>query len=354
MDTAEIEVFLVLAEELHFGRTAERLRLPQPRVSRLVAALERRAGGALFERTSRRVRLTPLGEQLAGRLRPAYAQLTAALDEARAIARQATGMLRIGFSPTSNMTALTRLATAFEARYPGSQAVLDVISNFDPYSALRRGQLDVLVNWLAVDEPDLTAGPVLEYRDRVLAVACADPFAARTSVTLEDLADRDVARMTPSFPPALDDAIFPPRAPSGREIRRGPPVRSIHELVSLVARGQIVHPDRERDPDVHPGRHRTGPDYRPAAAAARADLGHRARERQNPGSGRDRPVDWLIDWLAARIDAHFAVDRPGLPGQAGSHDPDHRSGQPDGTGAGPAAARDAGAGANAHPFGPRS
>ena len=48
--------------------------------------------------------------------------------------------------------------------------------------------------------------------------------------------------MTPSFPPALYDAIFPPRAPSGREIRRGPPVRSIHELVSLVARGQIVHP----------------------------------------------------------------------------------------------------------------
>ena len=42
MDTAELEVFLVLAEELHFGRTAERLRMPQPRVSRLVSALERR------------------------------------------------------------------------------------------------------------------------------------------------------------------------------------------------------------------------------------------------------------------------------------------------------------------------
>jgi len=48
MDTAEIEVFLVLAEELHFGRTAERLRMPQPRVSRLVAALERRVGGILI------------------------------------------------------------------------------------------------------------------------------------------------------------------------------------------------------------------------------------------------------------------------------------------------------------------
>jgi len=240
MDTAEIEVFLVLAEELHFGRTAERLRLPQPRVSRLVAALEHRVGGALFGRTSRRVRLTPLGQQLASQLRPVYAQLVAALDDARAAARETAGVIRIGFSPTSNMEALTRLVEAFEARHPGSQAVLDVVSNFDPYSALRRGELDVLVNWLAVDEPDLTVGPVLEQRDRVLAVASGDPLAARSSVSLEDLADREVALMP--FPPALYDAIIPPRTPSGRVIRRTQPVGSIHELVSLVARGKIVHP----------------------------------------------------------------------------------------------------------------
>jgi DNA-binding transcriptional LysR family regulator len=240
MDTAEIEVFLILAEELHFGRTAERLRLPQPRVSRLVAALERRVGGALFERTSRRVRLTPLGQQLVGELSPVYAQLVAVLDDARAAARGTTGMIRIGFSPTSNMEALTRLVEAFEARNLGCQAVLEAVSNFDPYSALRRGELDVLVNWLAVDEPDLTVGPVLEQRDRVLAVASGDPLAARSSVSLEDLADREVALMP--FPPALYDAIIPPRTPSGRVIRRTKPVRSIHELVAVVARGQIVHP----------------------------------------------------------------------------------------------------------------
>jgi DNA-binding transcriptional LysR family regulator len=242
MDTAEIEVFLVLAEELHFGRTAERLRVPQPRVSRLVAALEHRVGGALFERTSRRVRLTPLGQQLASRLRPAYAQLIEVLDDARAATRDAAGAIRIGFSPTSNMEVLTRLVAAFEARYPDSQAVLHAVSNFDPYSALRCGDLDVLVNWLAVDEPDLTVGPVLEERDRVLAVASGDPLAARPAVSVEDLADREVALMTPPFPAALNDAIFPPRTPSGRVIRRTQPVRSIHELVALIARGQIVHP----------------------------------------------------------------------------------------------------------------
>jgi DNA-binding transcriptional LysR family regulator len=242
MDTAEIEVFLVLAEELHFGRTAERLRLPQPRVSRLVASLERQVGGSLFERTSRRVRLTPLGQQLESRLGPAYAQLIAALDEARVAARQAAGEIRIGFSPTSNMEVLTWLVEAHESRSPGCEAVLEVVSNFDPYSALRRGELDVLVNWQAVDEPDLTVGPVLEQRDRVLAVAAHDPLAARPSVSVEDLADREVAQMTPPFPPALYDAIAPPRTPSGRFIRRSAPARSIHELVSLVARGQIVWP----------------------------------------------------------------------------------------------------------------
>jgi DNA-binding transcriptional LysR family regulator len=242
MDTAEVEVFLVLAEELHFGRTAERLHMPQPRVSRLVSALERRVGGVLFERTSRRVRLTPLGEQLRSQLRPAYKQLTAALDVARAAAGDTAGLLRLGFSPTSNMAVLTRLTSAFEAAHPGCHAVLDGVSNLDPYSALRRGELDVLLNWLAVDEPDLTVGPVLEHRDRVLAVASADPLARRPAVSLEDIADRDVALMIPPFPPALYDAIIPPRTPSGRVIRRSQPVRGIHELVASVAQGRIVHP----------------------------------------------------------------------------------------------------------------
>lgn len=242
METAELEVFLALAEELHFGRTAERLHMPQPRVSRLVSTLERRIGGTLFERTSRRVRLTPLGEQLRRQVAPAYQQLTTALDGARAAARHTAGVLRIGFSPTSNMAVLTRLTGAFEARHPGCHAVLDGVSNLDPYSALRRGELDVLVNWLAVDEPDLTVGPVLEYRDRVLAVAATDPLAARGAVSLEDIAERDVALMIPPFPPALYDAIIPPHTPSGRAIHRSQPVHSIHELVALVARGQIVHP----------------------------------------------------------------------------------------------------------------
>jgi DNA-binding transcriptional LysR family regulator len=247
MDTAEIEVFLALAEELHFGRTAERLRLPQPQVSRLVARLERRAGGALFDRTSRTVRLTPLGEQLRGELDPLYAGLTAALDNARAAARGVTGLLRVGFTVTTGGQALTRLVAAFEARHRECQVALSEHqvgqTSWDVWGPLRRGESDVIVNWLAVDEPDLTAGPGIEHRDRVLAVSRRHRLAGRESVSAEELAAERVAELPHSFPRAQSDAIVPARTPSGRPIpRAGPPVHSLHELLSLVARGRIVHP----------------------------------------------------------------------------------------------------------------
>jgi DNA-binding transcriptional LysR family regulator len=243
VDTAEVEVFLLLAEELHFGRTAERLRLPQPRVSRLVAALERRTGGKLFDRTSRTVRLTPLGARLRDRLEPAYAQLLAALDDARREARGTAGELRIGFTVTTQGEALTRLVTAFEAGDHGCRVVLHEVSLFDPYAALRRGKIDVLVNWLAVDEPDLTVGPAIECRDRVLAVGASHPLARRRSVAAEELADYDLLVSSPLPPAALTDAIIPPRTPSGRPTRRTTiPLATVHDIVTALARGPVVHP----------------------------------------------------------------------------------------------------------------
>ncbi len=62
VELRELRIFLVLAEELHFGRAADRLRVSQPGVSEAIRSLEVRLGGRLFDRTSRRVRLPPAGE----------------------------------------------------------------------------------------------------------------------------------------------------------------------------------------------------------------------------------------------------------------------------------------------------
>ena len=81
VELRELRIFLVLADELHFGRTAERMGISQPGVSEAVRVLESRLGVKVFDRTSRRVRLTPAGEELRGTLVPALGALERALAQ---------------------------------------------------------------------------------------------------------------------------------------------------------------------------------------------------------------------------------------------------------------------------------
>ena len=242
VELRELRIFLVLADELHFGRPAERLGISQPGVSEAVRVLESRLGVKVFERTSRRVRLTPAGEELKRNLAPAVAALDQALAQASQLSRAVRGLLRVGFVLTTEGPALSRLIAAFQDRYPACEVRLQEVETFDAYRALRRGDVDVLCNWLAVDEPDLTAGAAFAYYPRALAVAATHRLAGQNAVSIEDVADEEVASLPPTIPPAVYDLIVPTRTPSGRPIRRTQSVQTINEILSLVARGRIVHP----------------------------------------------------------------------------------------------------------------
>lgn len=241
MESSEIEAFLALAEELHFGRTAERLRLSQSRVSRLIASLERRVGGQLFERTSRQVTLTPLGKQLRDGIGPAWSEVEAAFANAWDAARNTSGTLRLGWPVSVSGPALSLLTETFNSGFPECELVIGDVPLPDLYAPLRRGDLDVMAYWQAGGEPDLTFGPVIEYRDRAVAVGRGHRLAGRESVSVEDLADEEM-HQGQNFPPAVYDALVPPTAPSGRPLPRTVPWRSTEEITALVARGRIVHP----------------------------------------------------------------------------------------------------------------
>jgi DNA-binding transcriptional LysR family regulator len=241
MDLMVIDAFLNLAAELHFGRTAERLGLSQSRISRIIRTLENEVGGALFERSSRRVRLTPLGARLRDSLSKPYADLRTAFDEARDAARGVGGVLRVGALATTTGPALTRLVKAFERRYRTCRILLSEVETFDPYRALRANEVDMMITWLAIDETDLVAGPVLEHFPRVVAVAAGHPLAKRSSVSIEDIADYRVPRTEPPFPPALCDAFNPPVTPSGKSIQRDQLVKGTVEIAQAVATGRVVH-----------------------------------------------------------------------------------------------------------------
>jgi DNA-binding transcriptional LysR family regulator len=243
VDLDQIRTFLVLSEELSFGRTAARVYVSQPRVSRMVAALEREIGGALFERTSRHVAMTPLGTALEAQLRPAYDALLAAREAIIAQAREVGAELRIGVTQTSDCPAVARLADAFERRHPGCAVKMVEINWTSPYGPLRDGEVDILCNWLAVDEPDLHIGPVIDLRERVLLVGRGHRLAKRTSVSAEVLADSTVQALRMPCPPALAEAILPSRTPSGRPVHLcGLVTESIPEMGGEIASGRCVMP----------------------------------------------------------------------------------------------------------------
>jgi hypothetical protein len=101
--------------------------------------------------------------------------------------------LRVGFVLTTEGPALGRPITVFQARYPACEVRPQEVETFDAPRALRRGDIDVLRNWLAVDEPDLTAGTAFAHYPRALAVAATHRLAGQRTVSVEDLADEEVA-----------------------------------------------------------------------------------------------------------------------------------------------------------------
>ncbi|SDG02679.1 DNA-binding transcriptional regulator, LysR family [Sinosporangium album] len=161
MERREIEVFLTLAEELHFRRTAERLHLSTARISQSVKELERHIGTRLFERTSRRVALTPIGRQLLEDLRPGYDQICQGIALATAAGRGITGLLRIDVLGATGEHFLVRAARLFRHRHPGCEVRIRQVRLGEHLTSLRDGETELLFTGFPVHEPDLTAGPVL-------------------------------------------------------------------------------------------------------------------------------------------------------------------------------------------------
>ncbi|MFC8226662.1 LysR substrate-binding domain-containing protein [Streptomyces sp. NPDC057287] len=238
MERDEIECFLLLADELHFGRTADRMRLSRARVSQLVQRLERRVGAPLFVRTSRRVALTSLGAQLRADLEPHHRAMEAALARAVATARGIDTVLHVGFSnPLTGEIAL-KAAEALRVSHPGLAVEICEVPLTDPFGQLRSGAFDIQLQEYPVREGDLSGGPALLAEERVLAVSSAHPLAARDSVSMEDLARVPLLTIEGELPDYWLEQHVPTHTPGGRPIERGPAVTQMQEALMLVAGGR--------------------------------------------------------------------------------------------------------------------
>ena len=192
MELRQLKYFLTVAEELHFGRAAERLHIVQPAVSQQVRRLERELGVDLFERTTRSVTLTEAGRSF---LPHARAVLTAADRATEAItAFRGERVLRLGTSEGLG-DRLDRLLGEFARRSPGTQLELTHAPTAQRLSQVRDGELDATV--VRGDWP----GPGLDFTplwtdDVLVALPASHPLAAAETVAFASLASLP-ARLSP-------------------------------------------------------------------------------------------------------------------------------------------------------------
>jgi DNA-binding transcriptional LysR family regulator len=243
VDLRELRLFLTLAEELHFGRTAERLRLTPSRVSQSLRELEHELGAQLVHRTSRRVQLTQFGQQFQREIRPAVEQLDGVLERSNAAARSLEGTLRLGLlSGPAGGPHLVEIIRAFEAQHPECSVEIVQMAWDDPFARLRENDVHLMATWLPLEQPDLVVGPTLTRQPRVLAVAGGHPLAGRDTVDVEELAESPVPRLD-NWPRELSEALFPFRTQAGRPIPgQRIRVRAPFEVALRVARGEFVFP----------------------------------------------------------------------------------------------------------------
>ncbi len=234
LEIRELEAFLVLADELHFGRTGERLYVTQSRVSQLIGSLERRVGARLVSRTSRSVRLTPLGQRFRDDLEPAYGALRAAVDTTRGAARTVAGRLRVGFQGTADDRLLAAV-TAFQDRHAATSVEITEIALSDPFGPVHRGEVDAAVVLLPVEEEGVVLGPVFSRQPQRLTISTRHPLARRGAVSAEDLADVPLISAAEPAGEYWRRAHAPTTTPGGRAIPTGPTVTTLQEGVWLIA-----------------------------------------------------------------------------------------------------------------------
>jgi DNA-binding transcriptional LysR family regulator len=209
VELRQLEAFVAVATELHFGRAAGRLHIAAPTLSELIRRLERELGTPLFTRTTRQVALTSAGAELLTRSKVILDEAAAAQATIRRVADGEEGTVRLGITPPAAPALAPHLINLFTAEAP--QVAVE----------LRRMWLPELLDAVATGAIDvaLTCGPVSEPAGIATEVFCAEPLvvglrpshrlAGRDTIALSDLAHEVLG--------AAPEALFPAWALAQRQ-----------------------------------------------------------------------------------------------------------------------------------------
>ncbi|KJS45731.1 MAG: LysR family transcriptional regulator [Roseovarius sp. BRH_c41] len=239
MNFRQLTYFIAVAEELHFGRAAERLDMAQPPLSRQIKQIEEELEAILFNRGRSAINLTQAGERLLERGRSILAQLEDTKLEVRRLGQGAEGRLRIGFVGSATFGILPNIIKSFRANYPEVNLSLNPMNNAQLHRALVSRELDVAFARPALSDQEFVTRELMEEK-LILALPDTVDTGGRTVAKLERLETHNLV-LYPEYPrPSFADFVL--KAIEGAGFRA--PLRiwcmDLQTALSLVAIGEGV------------------------------------------------------------------------------------------------------------------
>ena len=188
MEMRHLHAFLAVAEELHFTRAAHRLNVAQPAVSVAIRELEAEIGARLFERSRRRVQLTPAGEHFRKEAQEAIGGLNRAVHAARRAAAGETGRIVLYFTTLATFSPLPAAIVRFRRARPDVQLVIEQRGTAEQLECLRAGGCDLAFTVLPGDVGDL-ASERLSAEPLVAILPASHPHGERDALDFAQIAE---------------------------------------------------------------------------------------------------------------------------------------------------------------------
>ncbi|WP_158090673.1 LysR family transcriptional regulator [Mycobacterium saskatchewanense] len=202
MELRQLEAFVAVATELHFGRAAQKLHMGQPTLSDLVRRLEREVGASLLTRTTRRVALTAAGAELLKRAKVILDEVASASAAVHRLADGEAGTVRVGITPPVAPVLAPHLAAALREEAPDVDLVVRRMWLHDVERAVADGAVDVAITCGIVPDPPGVVGEVFCGEPLLVGVRPNHPLAECDSVPLAALADQTLGIHSEALFPA--------------------------------------------------------------------------------------------------------------------------------------------------------
>ena len=235
----QLRCFVAVAEELHFGRAAERLNMTQPPLSRQIQTLEHTLDVKLLERTSRSVRLTPAGRAFLPEARRVLRLAEGAALTAKRVARGEAGSIKIGFTAGSSYSFLPRLVAFATAEMPDVDLVLREMVTTAQVEALAANRIDLGLVRMPIDRRGLGI-MCIQREPLMVAVPRNHPLAKGGDPRVNDIDRQDFIMYSPHEGRYFHDLVTSVLRTAEVMPNYVQYIHQIHTMLSLVDAGMGI------------------------------------------------------------------------------------------------------------------